>query len=153
MLQISVYSKDTTNKKMDVKNMLLFLTSIFYGNKAINKPDRFFFLSTGLFMNFLQLHCLHLRFHGLWGTSLMFSLDRTSCHYSVVCSASSIPMECTSFILFSWDQTSHLIGVYLFLLFFSFGMFLCHWTVPLFLFYYGALSFIVIIFFFLVSSM
>ena len=82
----------------------------------------------------------------------MFSLDRTSCFYSVVCSAFSIPMDRTSFFIFyginiliSLECTSFF--------YFSFGMFLCHWTVPLFFFYYGALSFILIIFFLIVPSM
>ena len=83
---------------------------------------------------------------------VMFSLDRTSCFYSVVCSAFSIPMDRTSFFIFyginiliSLECTSFF--------YFSFGMFLCHWTVPRFIFYYGALSFILIIFFLIVSSM
>ena len=82
----------------------------------------------------------------------MFSLDRTSCFYSVICSAFSIPMDRTSFFIFyginiliSLECTSFFD--------FSFGMFLCHWTVPRFIFYYGALSFILIIFFLIVSSM
>ena len=83
---------------------------------------------------------------------VMFSLDRTSCFYSVICSAFSIPMDRTSFFIFyginiliSLECTSFFD--------FSFGMFLCHWTVPRFIFYYGALSFILIIFFLIVSSM